>query len=473
MEEKLLNILELVKAHPEVIVFIDECQSFITLGSNSEDSGGAGDIIKPYITRGELQMIMCTTNEEYTKYILPDKAFSRRFTQVLVQEPSESDLKEILKGILPVENEYFKKSLQLELVDEIVDLSKKYSLDLSNPAKAINMLELACAYSRVFEEKKQEVDIHDVVESVKLRYAIYISDDKLIETRKALFDKLLGQDKALEKVCRNLKIVDSGLYDPEKPMFSMLFAGPTGTGKTETAKIIAKNYFGSENNLIKINMGEYSTEADVTKLSGSSAGYVGYDDEPYLIKQVRAYPNSVVLFDECEKAHPSVWKMLLNILDEGEMKDNKGNRVSFRNCIIIFTTNLGCGKDTGKATGMGFVKVAKDNDSADIMKAIEGYFKPEFLGRLDDIVMFNRLPRNIIDTLIERYRKFYAENSGLDITLNAEDNDAIAEAAHIETAGARGLMRAVRKRISDNIIKAEEEQQTAVTESTKENISAA
>ena len=227
-EEKLLNILELIKAHPEVILFIDECQSFIKLGQGQDDAGGAGDIIKPYITRGELQMIMCTTNEEYTKYILPDKAFARRFTQVLIQEPSEGDLKEILKGILPVENEYFKKELQLELLDEIVELSKKYSLDLSNPAKAINMLELACAYSRVFEEKKQVVDIHDVVESVKLRYAIYISDDKLTETKKALFDKLLGQDKALNQICRDLKIVDKGLYDPEKPMFSMLFAGPTG-----------------------------------------------------------------------------------------------------------------------------------------------------------------------------------------------------------------------------------------------------
>lgn len=228
MEEKLLNIIELVKQHPEVILLIDECQVFIKLGSGQDDAGGAGDIIKPYITRGELQMIMCTTNEEYTKYILPDKAFSRRFTQVLVQEPTDEDLREILKGMLPVETEYFKKSLQLELIDEIIDLTKKYSLDLANPAKAINMLELACAYSRVFEEKKETVDLHDVIESVKLRYAIYISDEKMKDTKESLFKKLLGQDKALNQVCRDLTVVDKGLYDPEKPMFSMLFAGPTG-----------------------------------------------------------------------------------------------------------------------------------------------------------------------------------------------------------------------------------------------------
>lgn len=166
-------------------------------------------------------------------------------------------------------------------------------------------------------------------------------------------------------------------------------------------------------------------------------------------------PNSVVLFDECEKAHSSVWKVLLNILDEGEMKDNKGNSVSFRNCIIIFTTNLGCTKDTGKATGMGFVKTTRDSNSSEIMKAIESYFKPEFLGRLDDIIMFDRLPKSIIEKLIERYREFYANASGLDIKLNQQDIDAITKDAHIETAGARGLMKSVRKRITDNIINSE------------------
>lgn len=232
------------------------------------------------------------------------------------------------------------------------------------------------------------------------------------------------------------------------------------TGKTESAKIIAKHFFGSEKNLIKINMSEYSSEMDVSKLVGASSGYVGYSDEPYLIKQVRSTPNSVVLFDECEKAHPSVWKILLNILDEGEMKDNKGNSVSFRNCIIIFTTNLGCTKDTGKATGMGFVKTTKESNNEEIMKAIENYFKPEFLGRLDDIVMFNRLPKTIIETLIERYRKFYEEQSGLVIKFTEADVAAIIENAHVETSGARGLMKAVRKRITENLLAAEKKEST-------------
>lgn len=453
-EQKLQNIIEVLVEHPEVICFIDECHTFLKLGNGSEDSGGgAGDIIKPYVSRGDLQLIMATTNEEYNKYIAPDKAFARRFSNVLVQEPTTEELKTILNHLLPEESKYFKKEIQEELVDEILELSKKYSLELANPAKAINMLELACAYSKVFEEEKKEVNLQDVINSVKLKYSIYISEQKLNDTVREMKAQILGQEKTIDQITRNLTMVDKGLYDPQKPLMSMLFVGPSGVGKTETAKIIAKNYFGSENNLIKINMSEYSNEVDVTKLTGASSGYVGYNDEPYLLKQVRAYPNSVVLFDECEKAHPNVWKVLLNILDEGEMQDNKGNKVSFRNCIIIFTSNLGCNKDTGKATGMGFTKTKVQDNSSEIMKAVESYFRPEFLGRLDDVVMFNGLPRSIIDELTDRYVKFYADNSGLDIKLTKEDYDAIAENANIDTAGARGLMKATRKRITENLIK--------------------
>lgn len=453
-EQKLQNIIEVLVEHPEVICFIDECHTFLKLGNGSEDSGGgAGDIIKPYVSRGDLQLIMATTNEEYNKYIAPDKAFARRFSNVLVQEPTTEELKTILTHLLPEESKYFKKEIQEELVDEILELSKKYSLELANPAKAINMLELACAYSKVFEEEKKEVNLQDVINSVKLKYSIYISEQKLNDTVREMKAQILGQEKTIDQITRNLTMVDKGLYDPQKPLMSMLFVGPSGVGKTETAKIIAKNYFGSENNLIKINMSEYSNEVDVTKLTGASSGYVGYNDEPYLLKQVRAYPNSVVLFDECEKAHPNVWKVLLNILDEGEMQDNKGNKISFRNCIIIFTSNLGCNKDTGKATGMGFTKTKVQDNSSEIMKAVESYFRPEFLGRLDDVVMFNGLPRNIIDELADRYVKFYADNSGLDIKLTKEDYDAIAKNANIDTAGARGLMKATRKRITENLIK--------------------
>lgn len=193
---------------------------------------------------------------------------------------------------------------------------------------------------------------------------------------------------------------------------------------------------------------------DVSKLTGSAKGYVGYDDEPALIKAVREKPNSVVLFDEVEKAHKSVWKILLNILDEGEMTDNKGNKISFRNCIIIFTTNLGCTHNTGKSTGMGFVKMTNEHDTKDIMKAIENYFSPEFLGRLDDIVMYNALSKDIARLLVGRYIDYFKEVSESEVEFTDEDIETVIKESEIETRGARGLKRAVRKqyvRIEDRL----------------------
>lgn len=449
MEEKLQAILDVVKENKNVILFIDELHSFLNLGAGSDDSGGAGQLLKPYISRGELQLIASTTQEEYSKYILKDKAFARRFHEVKIEEPNREATRKILEGMLPVETEYFKREIQVELLDKIIDLAEKYTLDQANPAKAINMLELACAYAKVFEENKTAVDVDDVIQSVKLKYNIYISKDKWNDTKKALFEVLLGQDDALNQVLRNLKIVDHGVVDTEKPLISMLFCGPTGTGKTETAKIIAKNFFGSEENIVKINMGEYSTEQDVSKLSGSAPGLVGYDDEPALIKGVREKPNSVVLFDEIEKAHPSVQKILLNILDTGEMQDNKGNRVSFRNTIIIFTTNLGCNKDTGKTVGLGLLKTVSGQSKNEIMGAIERYFSPEFLGRLDDIVFYNALDDSIVKSLIERYLKEYTGKSEdlKDITFNDSDIEEIIKESNINTRGARGVRKAVRKQI--------------------------
>ena len=228
LEEKIQNIIDVVKEHPEVILFIDELHSFLGAGQGSEDAGGCGQLIKPYISRGEIQLIGATTNEEYTKYVLKDKAFARRFHEVKIEEPNKEALRKILEGILPTETEFFKREIQTELVDRVLDLSAKYSLDLANPAKAINMLELACAYSKIFEEKKQIVDLDSVIKSVKLKYNIYISNNKLTDTDKELHKVLLGQDKALSQVLRNLKIIDRGIVDKTKPLMSMLLCGPTG-----------------------------------------------------------------------------------------------------------------------------------------------------------------------------------------------------------------------------------------------------
>lgn len=275
MEEKLMNILNIVKKNPNVILFVDELHSMMEAGAGSDGSQSAGQMLKPFLTRGDIQMIGATTHEEYTKYLMKDKAFASRFHEVKIEEPNRKAVKAILEGLLPVETEFFKKEIQLELLERILDMAEMYSLDQANPRKAINMLELACAYSKVFEEEKKQVNIDDVIESIRLRYNIYISENKVDDTKEELFNVLLGQDEALNQIIRNMRMVDAGIVDIDRPAMSMLLAGPTGTGKTETCKIIAKRYFGSEDCLVKIACGEYSDSTATSKISGSSAGYVG------------------------------------------------------------------------------------------------------------------------------------------------------------------------------------------------------
>jgi ATP-dependent Clp protease ATP-binding subunit ClpA len=445
-EEKLMNIIKAVKANPEVILFIDEAHMMTKLG-DAEGAASAGNIFKPFITRGEVQMIWATTTDEYQKHIDKDKALARRFHKVNISEPSKEETHSILVGILPSVEEFFKKKGSKDLVDKVLEFAEKYTLDQANPAKAINMLELAFANSKVFNEDGQIVFTKDVMDSIKLKYDINISDTKSDDTALELKSAILGQEEPLQKIVNNLRFIENGLVDLEKPLLSMIFAGPTGVGKTETAKIMAKKYFGSEKNLIKINMGEYGTEMDVTKITGSAPGYVGHDDESGIVALVKQYPNSVVLFDEIEKAHPKVFDTILNILDTGEMTDNHKNRVSFRNTVIIFTTNLGYTKDFAKEKGLGFVKTK--TESKDIKEEVENHFRPEFINRIDDIIVFNGLDETIAEVLINRYVKEYQSNmeNKQEVKFTKEDIEEIIKVSEIKTFGARGLKRAVRKQI--------------------------
>jgi ATP-dependent Clp protease ATP-binding subunit ClpA len=445
-EEKLMNIVKLVKQNPNAIIFIDEAHQMVKLG-DAEGASNAGNIIKPYITRGELQMIWATTDDEYTKIIDKDKALARRFHKVNISEPSKKETREILLGILPSLEEFFGKKGSEELVDKVIDISEKYTLDQANPAKAINTLELAFANSKVFSEEGEIVFTQDIMDAIKIKYDINISDNKTADTAEELRSFLLGQEEPISKVINNIRFVEKGLVDLEKPLISMIFAGPTGVGKTETAKIIANRFCGSEKNLIKVNMGEYGTEMDVTKITGSAPGYVGHEDDSGLVAMIKQYPNSVVLFDEIEKAHPKVFDTILNILDTGEMTDNHKNRVSFRNAIIIFTTNLGYDKDFAKAKGVGFVK--HKTEMSDIKSEVEKHFRPEFINRIDDIIVFNGLTKDIAATLIERYKNDYLTNMETkeELVFTQEDIDNIVKVAEIEVYGARGLKRAVRKQL--------------------------
>ena len=444
-----MNIIEAFKNTPGAILACDEAHSLINLG-DQEGANAAGNIFKPYLSRGEIQMILATTDDEFNKFMLQQKAFVRRFHKIVVEEPTKEETKEILKGLIPVENEFFGKEIKEELIDKIVKLADSYTLDQANPAKALALLDYAFAYSKVFKEQNKEVSIDDIIDSIRLRYGIFIADDKYTATKEELNSKILGQEEPLKKVCKALKMVDQGLSEPKKPKFVGLLAGPSGVGKTYTAELIAEKFCGSaEKHLIRIDMGEYGADMDKSKLTGASSGYVGYDDEPYLIKQIRQYPDSVVLFDEIEKASKDVLKVLLGIFDFGELTDNKGNKVSFRNAIILMTTNIGYDLHFAEGKGAGLFKVKGSNN--DIMDAIEKYFAPEFLGRIDDVIVYNNLTDDVFDTLVKRYKNEFAENNDAikNIKFTKKDLEEIKDRAKITQTGARSLKKAVKLQISD------------------------
>ncbi len=469
-EEKLMNILKVVKEHKDIILFIDEAHMMTKLG-DADGAASAGNIIKPFISRGELQMIWATTEDDYAKYIQNEKALARRFHKVNVSEPSKEQTKEILLGLVPTLEKYFGKKCSPDLIEKVVNLSEKYSIEQANPAKAINMLELAFANSKVFNEENEIIFTQDIIDAIRIRYNIIVNEGNSTEIQSKLKKFILGQDTIIDKVTNYLKLIDKGLVDHEKPKVSFIFAGPTGVGKTELAKQIAKEYCGSEKQFIKVNMGEYGTEMDVTKITGSAPGYVGHEDESGLVAMIKQYPNSVVLFDEIEKAHPKVFDTLLNILDTGEMTDNHKNRVSFRNAIIIFTTNLGYEKDFAKAKGVGFVKSKTEN--TDIKNAVEKHFRPEFINRIDEIVVFNGLNQDVADSLIERYLNDYKDLmvTKEDIKLTKEDVEEIKKIAEIEVYGARGLKRAVRKQMLKVLERSEEELKEKKAKPKKEKVS--
>ena len=454
-EAKLSGLLEILKKTPNVIIFVDEAHTMLTTGDSADGGGNTmGNILKPYLSRNEIQMIMATTSAEYDKHILPQKAFAERFHKVVVNEPSVAETKAILKLVADKSGEFFDKKYTDDLIDSIVTLSTSYSIDEANPRKAITLMDLAFSYSKIFNSTVTEVSVDDIIEAIRIKYDIKISKTKYSDTESKLKEVILGQDDAIGKILKNLKMVDAGLCDPEKPLLSMILAGPTGTGKTEACKQIAETYFGSKNNLIVVNCGEFSAEMDVSKITGAAPGYVGHDNETAFIRQIREKPNSLVLFDEIEKAHPAIMKVLLKILDEGEMTDSHGNRLSFRNAIVVFTTNLGyTNKDLDGGSMIGFAQ----NNSQDaarnkkIMEAIKKHFTPEFLGRIDDIIIYDRLSDEVVRVLIDRYIKFFNEIARSEISFSEEDYEEVSKNAKINTAGARGLKKAVRLKMSEKM----------------------
>lgn len=521
-EERIKKVIDEVKNAKDVILFIDEVHTLIGAGS-AEGAVDAANILKPSLARGELQIIGATTIEEYRKHIEKDAALERRFQPVMVDEPSQEEAIEILKGIKDKYEAHHKVKITDEAIESAVKLSTRYIGDRYLPDKAIDLIDEAASRVRLrsytapsdlkeLEDKKKSVeaeklsavnaqeferaaalrdeerkldkeikdkkenwhdmagkshdevtpaDIADIVSSwtgVPVTQLSTEESDRLLHMEDELHRRIVGQDEAVEAVSRAIRRGRVGLKDPKKPIGSFIFLGPTGVGKTELCKALAAAMFGDENAMIRLDMSEYMEKHTVSRLIGSPPGYVGYDEGGQLTEKVRRKPYSVVLFDEIEKAHPDVFNMLLQILDDGVLTDGQGRRVDFKNCIIIMTSNVGAKLISQKQKAFGFAAGAKELEQNEkeikdaVMGELRNTFRPEFLNRVDDIIVFQRLTKENIKEIASRLLAVLqkrVEDMGIEVTFSDEAVSKIADAGFDDVYGARPLKRAIQSRIED------------------------
>ena len=521
-EERIKKVIDEVKNAKDVILFIDEVHTLIGAGS-AEGAADAANILKPSLARGELQIIGATTIEEYRKHIEKDAALERRFQPVMVDEPSQEEAIEILKGIKDKYEAHHKVKITDEAIESAVKLSTRYIGDRYLPDKAIDLIDEAASRVRLrsytapsdlkeLEDKKKSVeaeklsavnaqeferaaalrdeerkldkeikdkkenwhdmagkshdevtpaDIADIVSSwtgVPVTQLSTEESDRLLHMEDELHRRIVGQDEAVEAVSRAIRRGRVGLKDPKKPIGSFIFLGPTGVGKTELCKALAAAMFGDENAMIRLDMSEYMEKHTVSRLIGSPPGYVGYDEGGQLTEKVRRKPYSVVLFDEIEKAHPDVFNMLLQILDDGGLTDGQGRRVDFKNCIIIMTSNVGAKLISQKQKAFGFAAGAKELEQNEkeikdaVMGELRNTFRPEFLNRVDDIIVFQRLTKENIKEIASRLLAVLqkrVEDMGIEVTFSDEAVSKIADAGFDDVYGARPLKRAIQSRIED------------------------
>ncbi|MFI1917482.1 ATP-dependent Clp protease ATP-binding subunit [Nocardia sp. NPDC020380] len=509
-EERLTKILDEVRAHSdELVVFIDELHTIVGAGSGGEGSMDAGNLLKPALARGELHCIGATTIDEYRKYIEKDAALERRFQPVLVAEPSVSDTIEILRGLVDVYEEHHQVRYEDDALIAAAELSDRYLTDRFMPDKAIDLIDQSGARVRLrtrtpdpkvrelseelarlnrekdaavagedyekatklkaqiakteqkteYEHDRTEIPtvaVTDIAEVISRQTGIPVADltieekQKLLKLEEHLHQRVVGQDEAIVAVSEAVRRARAGLKDPNRPIGSFLFLGPTGVGKTELAKALAQAVFGDEDRLIRFDMSEFQEKHTVSRLVGAPPGYVGYDDAAQLTDRVRRQPYSVILFDEVEKAHPDVFNVLLQLLDDGRVTDSKGRTVDFKNTIVILTSNI----------GSDLILSAKDGDLDSITPQLEErlrtHFRPEFLNRLDEQIIFHRLDksqlRNIVDLVLEgTRRRLHAQDIALDVTDKAMD--WLADNGYQPEFGARPLRRTVQRQLDNKLSK--------------------
>ncbi|MFF2396191.1 MULTISPECIES: ATP-dependent Clp protease ATP-binding subunit [unclassified Nocardia] len=507
-EERLTKILDEVRAHKdELIIFIDELHTIVGAGGGGEGSMDAGNLLKPALARGDLHVVGATTIDEYRKYIEKDAALERRFQPVMVSEPSVEDTIEILRGLADVYEEHHQVRYSDESLVAAAQLSDRYITDRFMPDKAIDLIDQAGArvrlrsgtpdpavkardeaIARLYREKDAAVDnedyekatalkadiaaaeeeleesgatssepivdVVDIAEVISQRTGIPVADltaeekQRLLQLEDVLHKRVIGQNEAIVAIAEAVRRARAGLKDPNRPIGSFLFLGPTGVGKTELAKALAEAVFGDEDRLIRFDMSEFQEKHTVSRLVGAPPGYVGYDDAAQLTDKVRRQPYSVILFDEVEKAHPDVFNVLLQLLDDGRVTDSKGRTVDFKNTIVIMTSNI----------GSHLILEAPPGDLDSIVPQLEEllrqHFRPEFLNRIDEQIVFHRLDKEqleqIVELILDRTRRMLAAQD-IELEISQSAVDWLSERGFQPEFGARPLRRTVQKELDNRV----------------------
>lgn len=524
-EERIKQVIDEVVKKGNIVLFIDEMHTIIGAGATGEGSIDASNILKPCLARGEIQVIGATTIDEYRKHVEKDSGLERRFQSVLIEEPTKEDTIEILKGLRDKYEAHHKVKITDESIKAAVELSVRYITDRFLPDKAIDLIDEAASKVRLKEntppkdikdleekinsikkEKEESVRGQNFEKAAKLRdeqrkaqeqlekirdrwnksskYANMVDGEviaevvglwtgipvnrmmeeeteRLLKLEDILHERVIGQDQAIKSISTAIRRARAGLKDPNRPIGSFLFLGPTGVGKTELSKALAEAEFGDENQIVRIDMSEYMEKHSVSRLIGSPPGYVGYDEGGQLTEKVRRHPYSVVLFDEIEKAHPDVFNILLQILDDGRLTDSKGRTVDFKNTILIMTSNVGA-KTIKKQKILGFGSPNEEDKEKDeyekmkenIMVELKKQFRPEFLNRIDDIIVFHSLNKEDISKIVKLMCKTLVERleeMTIRLEMDEEAINLIAKSGFDLEYGARPLKRSIQKELENEL----------------------
>ncbi|MBC8632452.1 ATP-dependent Clp protease ATP-binding subunit [[Eubacterium] tenue] len=471
-EERIKKIIDEAINAKEIILFIDEIHTIVGAGATGENPMDASNILKPVLSRGNIQVIGATTIDEYRKNIEKDVALERRLQPIIVEEPTKEDAIKILNGLKNKYEKHHNVKITDDAIKQAVELSSRYITDRYLPDKAVDIIDESASRVSVnkFKSKKGKriVDSNIVSEVVELWTGIPISKiaksegNKLLNLEDILQERVIGQNEAIKAISKAIRRSRSGIKDPKKPIGSFLFLGPTGVGKTELCKALAESHFGNEDKIVRIDMSEYMEKHSVSRLIGSPPGYIGHDDGGQLTESVRSHPYSVVLFDEIEKAHEDIFNILLQILDEGRLTDSKGRTVDFKNTIIIMTSNLGATsisnqRKTGFSIGNNESKIKEENynDMKDkIMEEVKIRFRPEFINRIDDIVVFHKLSLdNLYDIVKIMTKDLIKRLKKMDIELDIEETviKFIAKYGIDLEYGARPLKRVIQEELEDSL----------------------